>query len=286
MLINKYKTLWNKLEISKSRPVYASKVVTINYNEFADKVEKQDDNFVRETVYSLFNGDIYILKNGFSKIFMEDLRNKVFKIWNSSEPSFHKMTEGCPNYHRKQDEEIAKKYVFLSVRHSYYWFNWNDDPMSVNLEINKRWRIFKFLGGLNKNSFEKNTPKDGVVDRYQVARYLPGIGRSETHSDPYQNQRFFISAFMSKKGVDYKSGGFYVVKEGNQFMDIENNLDVGDIALGYATVMHGVDRIDPEKKPDWSTKDGRWWLGLYSNSTDMVSKRATGKKINIPLKGL
>ena len=58
MLINKYKTLWDKLEISKSRPAYASKVVTINYNEFADKVEKQDDNFVRETVYSLFNGGL------------------------------------------------------------------------------------------------------------------------------------------------------------------------------------------------------------------------------------
>ena len=29
-------------------------------------------------------------------------------------------------------------------------------------------------------------------------------------------------------------------------------------------------------------KDGRWWLGLYSNSTDMVSKRAIGQKMNIP----
>ena len=212
---------------------------------------------------------------------MDDLRNKVFKIWSSTEPSFHKMIEGCPNFHRKQDEEIAKKYVFMSIRHSYYWFNWNGDSMSVNSEINKRWRIFKFLGGLKKNSFEKNTPKDGIVDRYQVARYLPGIGRSETHSDPYQNQKFFISAFMSKKGLDYKSGGFYVVKPGNKLLNIENDLDIGDISLGYATVMHGVDTIDPEKKPDWSAKDGRWWLGLYSNSTDMVSKRATGQKVNL-----
>ena len=156
MLTNKYKVLWDKLESSKSRPMYASKVITVNYDEFANKVEKQEDDFVKETVNSLFNGDIYILKNGFSKIFMEDLHNKVFKILSSSKPSFHKMIEGCPNFHRKQDEEIAKKYVFESVRHSYYWFNWNGDPMSVNLELNKRWRIFKFLGGMDKNSFEKN----------------------------------------------------------------------------------------------------------------------------------
>ena len=281
MSINKYKVFWDKVEALGERPKYASKIITINYDEFAEKVEKQEDNFVEEIVNSLFKGDIYILKNGFSKYFMNDLRDKVFKIWSSTEPSFHKMIEGCPNFHRKQDEEIAKKYVFMSVRHSYYWFNWNGDSMSVNSEINKRWRIFKFLGGLKKDSFEKNTPKDGIVDRYQVARYLPGIGRSETHSDPYQNQKFFISAFMSKKGLDYKSGGCYVVKPGDKLLDLENDLDIGDISLGYATVMHGVDTIDPEKKPNWSSKDGRWWLGLYSNSTDMVSKRATGQKVNL-----
>ena len=31
-------------------------------------------------------------------------------------------------------------------------------------------------------------------------------------------------------------------------------------------------------------KDRRWWLGFYSNSTDMVSKRAIGQKMNIPRK--
>ena len=48
--------------------------------------------------------------------------------------------------------------------------------------------------------------------------------------------------------------------------------------------MHGVDTIDPDQKPNWLTKDGRWWLGLYSNSSDMVSKRAQGVKVKIPSK--
>ena len=284
MLNNNYKAIWEKLEASKKRPKYASEIITVNYDEFAADVEKQDDDFVNKIVNSLYKGDIYILKNGFPKIFMENLRDKVFKIWNSSETSFHKMVEGCPDFHRRQDEKIAKKYVFESIRHSYYWFHWNGDPMSVIPEINKRWRVLKFLGGLNKHTYEKNTPKDGVVDRFQVARYLPGIGKSETHSDPYQNQRFFISVFMSKKGLDYKKGGFYVVKENNQFEDVEKCVDIGDISIGYATVMHGVDIIDPDQKPNWLTKDGRWWLGLYSNSSDMVLKRAQGVKVKIPSK--
>ncbi len=281
MLINKYKKKWELLELSKKRPEYASKIISVDYEEFALNVEKQNDAFVDQVVNSIFNGDIYILKNAFSKNFIENLKNKVFKIWHSSEPSFHKMVEGCPDFHRKQDDEIAKKYVFESVRHSYYWFHWNGDPMGVIPEINKKWRVFKFLGGQNKNNFEKNTPRDGVVDRFQVARYLPGIGRSQTHSDPYQNQRFFISAYMSKKGVDYDKGGFYVVDNKKEFKDIEKYVDIGDISIGYATIMHGVDTVDPDKKTDWLAKDGRWWLGLYSNSTDMVSKRATGKKVNI-----
>ena len=131
MLNNNYKAIWEKLEASKKRPKYASEIITVNYDEFAADVEKQDDDFVNKIVISLFKGDIYILKNGFPKVFMESLRDKVFKIWNSSETSFHKIVEGCPDFHRKQDEKIAKKYVFESVRHSYYWFHWNGDPMSV-----------------------------------------------------------------------------------------------------------------------------------------------------------
>ena len=89
---------------------------------------------------------------------------------------------------------------------------------------------------------------------------------------------------MSKKGLDYKKGGFYVVKENNQFEDVEKYVVIGDISIGYATVMHGVDTIDPDQKPNWLTKDGRWWLGLYSNSSDMVSKRAQCVQVKIPSK--
>jgi hypothetical protein len=88
---------------------------------------------------------------------------------------------------------------------------------------------------------------------------------------------------MSKRGVDYEQGGFYVVGPQNTLIDVEDRVEVGDISIGYATVMHGVDRVDPHKYPDWKAKDGRWWLGLYSNSTDNVINRATGKPVRTPL---
>ena len=280
---SKYQKFWKEIERSSKRPNYARNIIKIDYEKFKNSVFKEDDEFVSNTINSIYNGDIYILTNAFSKDFIDRLVQKVFNEFNSSKSSFHKMIEGCPNFHRVQDENTAKKYVFKSIRHSYYWFNWNGDPMQVNEEIKDKWRTIKYLNGLNKHCYEDNTPKDGVVDRYQVVRYPPGIGQSELHSDPYQNQRTFISIFMSKKGVDYKEGGFYVLKEGNKKLDAEIDINIGDISIGYATVQHGVDLIDPLKEVDWKSKKGRWWLGLYSNSSDMVKKRATGIKSNIKI---
>ena len=85
MVDNNYRKVWEKLESSKKRPTHASEVIIVNYDEFASKIEKQDNDFVIKIVNSLYNGDIYILKNGFPKLFMESLRDKVFKIWSSSE---------------------------------------------------------------------------------------------------------------------------------------------------------------------------------------------------------
>lgn len=281
--MNKYRAIWEKLETAYSRPTYARDIIEIDNVEFSERVVAQEPRFVNDVIESLYAGDVYLLKRGFTKKFMCDLLEKIHVRWHQTPSSFHKMLEGCPDFHRIQDEEIAKKYSFESVRHSYYWFHWNGDPMGVIPTIMERWRIFKFLGGYRFDEYEKNTPKDMVVDRFQVARYLPGIGRSETHQDAYQNQRVIISGFMSKRGVDYETGGFYVVGPKNILIDVEDKIDVGDIAICYPTIFHGVALVDSHKKPDWIKKDGRWWLGLYSNSTDHVEKRATSRPARIAL---
>ena len=280
---NRFQRLWEAIERPETQPQYAREIITRDYGEFARAVAAQEPRFVESVVQSLYAGDLYVLKHGFPQRFMVDLLNKVHDYWGKTPASFHKMVEGCPDFHRIQDEQIAAKYVFKSVRHSCYFFHWNGDPLGMIPPIMERWRVFKVLGGFPADAYERHTPKDGVVDRIQIAQYPPKIGISETHSDPWKNQRTFISAFMSKRGVDYHAGGFYVVGPGNVFIDVEPAIDVGDIAIGYATVMHGVARIDPHQECDWSSKDGRWWLGLYSNSSDMVKERATGVRKTVEL---
>ena len=66
---------------------------------------------------------------------------------------------------------------------------------------------------------------------------------------------------MSKRGETYHKGGFYVVGPGNEFIDVENKVDIGDLGIGYATVLHGVALVDENAKVDWKAKDGDGGLG-------------------------
>lgn len=280
--MSRFLEAWQKIESDDTRPSYLRDVVDMEYAEFAAKVNAQEPKFVTQVVESLYAGDMYILRNGFPKKFMTDLIDKVYNTWSQSPSSFHKMVEGCPNFHRIVDKETAANYVFKNIRHSYYWFPWNGDPFGVIPEIMERWRVFKLLGGFRADEYENNTPKDGVVDRFQVARYLPGLGISETHIDPYENQRTIISIYASKRGVDYQEGGFHAIAKGGKMVDLEAGIEIGDIGIGYATVQHGVSLVDPNGTPDWTARDGRWWMGLYSNSSDLAETRAVGRPAHQP----
>ena len=73
---------------------------------------------------------------------------KIYIKLHSSEPSFHKMIEGCPNFHRVQDEEIAKKYVFSSIRPLIIGLIGMEIQLQVNEKIKEKWRTLKYLNGL------------------------------------------------------------------------------------------------------------------------------------------
>ena len=88
---NKYKKLWEKLEVAKPRPAFSRKLIIEEYDNFAEKIERQDDNFVNTIVNSIYEGDTYLLKNGFSKNFCDNLRKDVIEVMNSTEPGFHKI---------------------------------------------------------------------------------------------------------------------------------------------------------------------------------------------------
>ena len=64
-------------------------------------------------------------------------------------------------------------------------------------------------------------------------------------------------------------------------MKLFSLLDAGDIGFGYATIKHGVKKINGHATDyDWKSEKGRWFIGLYSNDSDEISNRKTSKAIS------
>ena len=272
---NLYRKVWDTIEDEKTQPRFRREIISTPYKEFSEKVLQQDPGFVKKIVQSLYSGDVHILKQGFSGKFLRDLSGILHQHGKQTSSSFHKMLDGCPDFHRVITPELAKNYSLRQIKHSYYFFPWNNDPFNLLESVNKRWRIFKFLGGFPLDAYENNLPSTGVVDRLQIAQYPSGVGELELHSDPFENQKIAISGIMSKRGKDYKTGGAYILNSNKEKVDIEDDMDIGDIYLVYPTVFHGVETIDKGSEVDWSSFVGRWFMGLYSNASDLYAKRHT-----------
>lgn len=285
-MLNPFKPAWEAFEANYPRPDRVRMVRYWRWEDFAGLVMNPDRTFIWHTVCSLYAGDVYILTKAFPENWMKELKRKAFEYGQQSPSSFHKMLEGTPDFHRIIDLETGKKYSFNVCKHSCFFYPWNSDPLSVFPTINERWRVVKNLMGLETNAYENNTPRDGVVDRIQIAQYPSKLGYLEPHSDPYLHQRLFFSGYMSKRGVDYDGGGFYLVGQRDEVVEVERDINVGDIGIGYATVYHGVAPCNRDKSPDWNSMDGRWFLSMYSNASDEVKDRHTGHPVKLDLPGV
>lgn len=279
-----YAAEWERVEKGPQPERYRG-LVAMGWAEFRNKVTALDPEFARYLVTSLYAGKAWLLKGAFPAGWMEELKHKTRYWTGGREQSFHKMLDGAPDFHRMIDIETGKKYALEGCKHSAYFFRWNDDPLGIWPAITERWSVLKVAMGLRADEYETNLPSDGPVDRIQVVRYPPSIGFLEPHQDPASNQRCFISGYMSRRGVDYEGGGFYFIGDRNEVIDAEPDIDVGDICIGYATVMHGVAPCDRGREPDWTAADGRWFLGLYSNSPD-GGVRDTTKPVKLEIPGV
>ena len=269
------------MENSQNPPTRVNKIIIEDFDKFKHEIIHEKEGFVKKITNSLYNGDVYLLKNSFSKNFLDDLKTKCYEHFRDIPSNFYKMKQGCPDFHRIIDLDVGKKYSFKVCKHSFFFYHWNNDPLKIFPEIYDRWRVIKKLMGLDMYQYEKNLPKDGIVDRVQVVRYPSKFGYLEPHSDPYKYQRLFLSGYMSKKGKDFRDGGFYLIGKDKQVIDIEKYIDVGDIGIGYATIIHGVAPVNRKKNPNWNDiNDGRWFLSMYSNQSDEVKDRHTGYSVS------
>ena len=273
------KSIWKKHIKDKGMPEFCTGHHELTYKKLYEKVKQKDFEFINNLVKLMIEGKILILKNTFSKRITSQIRSNTKIFWSNNESSFHKMHDGCPNFHRIIDDQTPKNYSIKKVGHTTFFFPWNNDDLGVRDIIMDRWRVIKEFTGLHPNEYETNTPSKGTCDRIQVVLYPPKCGILETHSDPFHNQLTFASGYLTTRGSknSYNKGGFYAIAESGKKIDLEDNIVEGDFAIGLATIKHGVEIIDPHStaEVDWNGDNGRWFLGLYSNDSDNVKNRKT-----------
>jgi len=111
---------------------------------FKNKFYLSEDKFADSMVESLYAGNGYILKRAFPAECLIRFVGRTREYGKLSPSSFYKIHQDCPDFHRVIDRELAKKWSFRTIRHSYYFFPWNNDPLNIFQEVNERRRCLNF----------------------------------------------------------------------------------------------------------------------------------------------
>ncbi|MFM2130092.1 MAG: hypothetical protein RL477_1638 [Pseudomonadota bacterium] len=270
---------WQRLEQSGPQPRHMRQLKLVPFKDMIAKIRAAEDAFVTEFTASLYGGDFYLLKGAFDPAFLKGVIRRVFDFGLSVAPSFHKMLDGTPDFHRIIDDGSTVDYSLRALRHGYYFYRFNDDATGVYRDFSPVWRSVKTISGLEPDAFENNLPHDGTVDRIVVYCYPFGGGNLKAHIDPTNNHKTTTGVMMSTRGVDYESGGFYCIDEAGKPIDLEPEIEAGDMFIFYPTLEHGVLPVDLGKPTDWKSPSGRWFLGVSSVDSDHVSQRVTGQHL-------
>ena len=281
---------WNYLEKKYPTPKYVKVVKNLEFKVLKKAVEQKNEKYLKKIIKNMYvKREAYILKNSATRKLKETILNLANHYKKTRKPSFHKMLNDCPNFHRVIDKNITKKYSLYAIKHSFYFYNWNiKSKLEKKLKSGayRHWRYVKSLAGNGKNTFEKNMPSDGQIDRLQLVRYPAGGGELRAHVDPRKNQRVVTGIIMSKMGVDFHEGGFYFRTSKTKKINIEKKLEEGDAVLFYGSIAHGVDTVDPKEKLSWKSNKGRWFIGMFVNDSDHVRNRITARDITRSVKNI
>ena len=241
--------------ITKEKIVFARKVHCVE-NHFH---LLSDSNKIQEMHKNISEGDIYIARSVIPKQKVLEIRKYLTGIGQYSLPNYRKIEVGCPNFHRINLWD--KRSYVQACFHQFVFFPWNQNLFNF-FELTKEVYYMKnLLSNVRKDKFLSPEPEDGCIARLAFQFYPKGNGAMNKHCDPVDYHQLTVPVMvMSKKGVDFNSGGAYVeTKEGKKIL-LEDFTEIGDVIYFNAQTPHGVEMIDSGSDVDWLSFEGRWML--------------------------
>jgi hypothetical protein len=117
------------------------------------------------------------------------------------------------------------------------------------------------------DKFTCNGIEDGMWSALRINHYPCGGGFMAAHSDIGTAEAaksiglgtyVQLILIMSKKGVDFKTGGAYIeTDEGSRYF-YEDECDIGDVVIYDGRVRHGVEEVDHMEPLDLGSSNGRY----------------------------
>ncbi len=240
-----------------------------DYLEYTENLKNK--KFTIDCVESLFNGDIFILRNTLDKSFVDNSINKLQEFYINNSPISPKILEGCKNGFYISNNT---KSGYRTVDRSFYFFSWNGDNLKIYKNILKIYQKLKVLNGLSPEEVTPNKPKKGVVERLHVIHYPLGGGEISKHTDPVNISIINHGIFGSEFGKDYDAGGFYLLNADGKKVEIDQKVNKGDSVIFFPGLIHGVDPVFlGDKKLDTESKFGRWYFNFQNVETHEVKNR-------------
>lgn len=228
-------------------------------NLLKDSSHKDKVLEIRELI---LNGYVPLYRNVVPEHYVKKIIQYLEAVGKNSLPNYTPIYNQCPNSHRINDRD-NRSYV-KGCFQQFQFFPWNQDPLQL---FEKLKFIFHFKNLLNLCDTQKylgQHPDDDCIARVSFQFYPSGGGYLNKHKDPLDIHQIALpSLVMSKKGRDFSVGGVYIEDENHKFLEIEENLNIGDLYFFNPQLIHGVNPIDPELEFDWLSLKGRW-MGLFA----------------------
>ena len=137
------KHLLSSLEEQSKPPTRLRAYHKISLEEFESKVYSHD----KELIINFYSGDAFIITGVVNPVFLDEMKKIVIKWGNNREPEYQPMLEGAKDFHQYiKDDGASLKYNINPVRHSYFFFRWNQDPVGTFKHGNHIWSLIKLLG--------------------------------------------------------------------------------------------------------------------------------------------
>jgi len=224
-------------------------------------------------------GDIYIARRQLDAGLLQDIRGYLEGVGRGSLPNYVPIEAGAPNFHRMNRND-SRAYV-KGCFHQFVFFPWNQDPFDLFTACAPIYHLKNRLSGLPAERFLGPQPQEGCTARLAFQVYPRGGGFLTRHADPVDYHQLTVPIMqMTRKGVDFETGGLFVQMSDGRDLVIDDIAEPGDVIYFNAACPHGVAPIDPHAPMRWTTFGGRWMLLFAVNR--LAGNAAIGNSVSLP----